>query len=105
MPVPGTNDSLGEDFAMSVNRPAGQSPIGLPTRAAEAIIPPFPGGETRRGDDLTVTAGGRPFFAAPVTPIVVIAGMPGGWSVPAARVFVSAAARRTYVSHRRVRLN
>ncbi|WP_190094663.1 hypothetical protein [Streptomyces melanogenes] len=90
---------------MSVNRTAGQSPLGLLARGAEAIIPPFPGRETYCGDDLTVTAGGSLFLAVLVLPIIVIAGMPGGWSVPLATVFVTAAARRTYVSYRRVRLN
>ncbi|MFD9794209.1 hypothetical protein ACFWXK_25035 [Streptomyces sp. NPDC059070] len=90
---------------MSVNRSAGQGLLGLLARGAEAIIPPFPGGETRGGDDLTVTAGGSLFLAVLVLPIVVISGVPGGWSVPLATAFVAAAARRTYVSYRRVRLN
>ncbi|MFI6055966.1 hypothetical protein ACIBCO_38575 [Streptomyces violascens] len=61
--------------------------------------------ETRWGDDLTVTAGGSLFLAVLVLPIIVIAGVPGGLSVPLATVFVTAAARRSYVSYRRVRLN
>lgn len=105
MPVPGTNDSLGEDFAMSVNRPADQRPLGLPARDGEAIIPPLPSRETRWGDDLTVTAGGSLFRAVLVLPVVAISGVPGGWSVPRVTAFVTAAARRTHVSYRRARLN
>ncbi|MFE3527021.1 hypothetical protein ACFXOD_36715 [Streptomyces sp. NPDC059161] len=60
--------------------------------------------ETRWGGDLTVTAGGHLFLAVLVLPIILIAGMPGGWKVPLAVAVVTAAARRTYVSYRRVRL-
>ncbi|WP_438289593.1 hypothetical protein [Streptomyces sp. HUAS TT7] len=54
---------------------------------------------------MTVTVGGSLFLAVLVLPLVVITGMPGEWSVPLATVFVTAAAQRTYVSYRRVRLN
>ncbi|MER7111899.1 hypothetical protein [Streptomyces sp. NPDC000229] len=94
---------LERDYFMPYDRNRLQRPLWGPESGADAIMTPFSPGETRRDDDLTVTARGSAFIALPVLPIIVITGVRDPAVLGALAMAISVLAAGTHLVYKRVR--
>lgn len=78
-------------------------PLWVLESGADAIMTPLYAGETRRWDDLTVTARGSVFLALPVLPIVLIAEVQDPAALGALAIAISVLCAGTRVVYKRVR--
>ncbi|MET9110044.1 hypothetical protein [Streptomyces zhihengii] len=78
-------------------------PFWVPESGADAIMTPLSPGETRRHDDLTVTARASAFLALPVLPILLISGVQNPAVIGALAVAISALAAGSRLVYKRVR--
>ncbi len=88
---------------MSYNRNRHLRPLWAPESGADAIMTPLFPGETRRRDDLTVTARASVFLALLVLPIVLITGSQDPALLGALAIAISVLGAGTTVVYRRVR--
>lgn len=88
---------------MPYNRNHHLRPKWVPESGADAIMTPLYAGETRRWDDLTVTARASAFLALAVLPIVMIAGSQDPATAGALAIAISVLSAGTRVVYKRVR--